>query len=167
MPLLRMETNPTTTMVYDCWDKITSDSDRAQYLADTHPQSGAEFVAICGETILPCVAYMRDDPAALLWLFDIALVVPQMTPLSAQIGMYILPEWRDRSISPECAEVMRDALASYGFAHLSALVRLDDDAARDAMDACQFTYHARLPRWQRYGGVWHNMGMYGRHFKEK
>lgn len=164
MPLIRMETNPTVAMLYDCWGRIAADPGRTYCLADTDPQNVAEFLALSGDTILPCIAYMRDEPAALAWLSHIAMTAPTMTPVSAQMHLYLLPDWRTRPISPECAAIIRNGLESYGFAHLFAMARTDDVATRKALDACRFAWAATLPRWQRYGGVWGDMDVYDYHF---
>ena len=166
MPLLYMETTPTATMIYDCWDKIDADPAREVFLADTHPHSAVEFLALSGTMIVPCIAFMRHDPAALIWLSQILLLTPKMTPFSAQLHLYLLPAWRGRAISPPCAALFREGLASYGFRHLAAAVRLDDVETLRALDACDFTRQGILPRWQCYAGIWHDIAIYDYHFDQ-
>lgn len=154
MPLIRLEPNPTPAEIAACWAKIDADPQRAQTLSDTGWQSAEDFLACAGATMVPCIAYMGHDPAALLWLTNLALLPPRMQPLSAHLGLYLLPPWQAVPISPPCAAVIQDGLRAYGFAHLWAFVPCGALAYMQALEACGFVCEATVPQWERYGGVW-------------
>lgn len=160
-----MEPDPSLEMLSLCWDAIDADPHRNVYLSDTALQNVGEMVAAMGDTIVPCVALMRDDPAALIWLSHVALAGEHLVPVSAYLNMYLMPAWRERPVSPECAAIIVESMRKYGIEHLWSFVRRDHLDTRRVLDTCQFTYVATLPQWERYEGVWHDAMVYHRHFE--
>ena len=165
MPLLRMDTNPSIDVLAACWERIDADPQRSVYLSDTALQNVVEMVAAMGDTIVPCVAFMRDDPAALIWLSHVALAGPHIVPVSAYLNIYLMPAWRERPVSPECAAIIVDGLRSYGIEHLWSFVRRDHIHTKPVLDMCHFSYIATLPKWERYANAWHDAAVYRRHFE--
>ena len=165
MPLLRMDTNPSIDVLAACWERIDADPQRSVYLSDTALQNVVEMVAAMGDTIVPCVAFMLDDPAALIWLSHVALAGPHRIPVSAVLNIYLMPTWRKRPVSPECAEIIVGGLRSYGIEHVWAFVRTIHVETRDILEMCGFTYDGVLPSWERYHGQWHGAAVYHCHFE--
>ena len=160
MPLIRLESNPTTEAIRLCWERILSDPQRTDQLSDTDFQSADDFLLCSGATIVPCIVYMEHDPAALLWLHNLTLLPPTMRPMSAQLGCYVLPYWREVDISQACAAVLQQGLRGYGLQHLWAFVKRESAAQINALGACGFAYEATLPVWQRHEGVWYPYHVY-------
>src|SRR3990167_1974679 len=143
MPLLRMDTNPSIDVLAACWERIDADPQRSVYLSDTALQNVVEMVAAMGDTIVPCVAFMLDDPAALIWLSHVALAGPHMVPVSAYLDIYLMPEWRERPVSSECAASSGEGMRRYGIEHLWRCVRRDHLDERRVLQICQFDYVTR------------------------
>lgn len=159
MPLLRVETTPTAAMLIGVLGTMFKDPCRSDYLSDTAFHTPDEFLRAHGQSIVACLAYMNDDPAALLWLSKIAYT-QEMTPLHASLDIYVFPAWRSRDISPPCATMLMEGLRAYRLAQLRSIVRADNLPAQNGLHACGFTLVATLPAWDRYDGVWCDVVLY-------
>ena len=129
-------------------------ADTTTFLSDKH------FLAAVGDTILPFVASVEGAPAALAWLYNIAMVPPKMTPLSAWLAVYVLAPFRGSQVWLQCKEVFFTSIRTFGLEHLWAEVRVDNRASQYALHASGFTHVATVPSWKRYAGVWQDMQLY-------
>lgn len=158
---LRIDPSPSVADLIPCWQALEADPLRAMLLADTTTfLSVRHFLAAVGSTIIPFVACADGEPAAIAWLYNVAMVPPKMTPISAFVAVYTLPAFRHQHVVTQCADEFLQVIKEYGVEHLWAEVRIDNLPSRQALLACGFQYLVVLPAWKRYQGVWHDMALY-------
>ncbi len=92
---IEIDTAPSPSLLLYCWRAFEADPLRPMLLADTTAFVSAQhFLNAIGTSIVPFLAHVDGEPAALAWLYDIAMLPPKMTPLSAFVAVYILPPYR-------------------------------------------------------------------------
>ena len=161
LPLAIIDANPSHADLLHCWQVFGTDPLRPMLLADTTAFVSAQhFLAAVGSSIVPLLARVDGEPAGMAWLYDIAMLPPKMTPLSAFVAIYVLPAYRGEHLVRQCAEAFFDQVRAYGVAHLWAEVRCDNLLSQYALRACGFEKVATLPSWKRYAGVWQDMKLY-------
>lgn len=152
---------PSSTDIRHFWAQIEADPLRAMLLADTTTFLSAQhFLAAVGNTILPFMASVDGEPAILAWLYNIDMVPPKMTPISAWVALYVLGPFRGRQVWYPCAEAFFTQVRGYGIEHLWAESRVDNLASQYVLRVSGFDHVATVPSWKRYGGVWHDMCLY-------
>lgn len=157
----KIDATPSADILRQLWRHVESDPLRPMLLADTTAfLSPQHFLAAVGNTILPFVAFVDGEPAVLAWLYDVAMVPPKMTPISAFLALYVVALFRQQQVWQQCADEFLTHVRSYGLAHLWAEVRVDNLASQYALRASGFEQVATLPSWKRYQGEWHDMKLY-------
>ena len=156
-----LATNPSYADLLYCWKEFEIDPLRPMLLADTTAFVSAQhFLAAVGSSIIPFFAYVDGEPAGLAWRYDIAMLPPKMTPLSAFVAVYVLPDYRGAHLVRQCAAAFLVQVRDYGVEHLWAEVRCDNLLSQYALRACGFEKVAALPSWKRYQGQWQDMKLY-------
>lgn len=157
----KIDAAPSADILRQLWRHVESDPLRPMLLSDTTTFLSAQhFLVAVGSSILPFVASVDGEPAALAWLYNIAMVPPKMMPISAFLAVYLLPDFRQRHIVTQCADEFLRVIKGYGVEQLWAEVRIDNLPSRKALLACGLQYLVVLPTWKRYQGVWHDMALY-------
>ena len=160
-PIVMIDSAPSYVDLLYCWQMFEADHLRPMLLADTTAFISAQhFLAAVGSSIIPFLARVNEEPAAIAWLYDIAMLPPKMTPLSAFVAVYVLPAYRSAHLVRQCAKAFLIQVHNHGIAHLWAEVRCDNLPSQYAIRACKFKKVATLPAWKRYAGVWHDMKLY-------
>lgn len=158
---IEIDAAPSPSLMLYCWRAFEADPLRSMLLADTTAFVSAQhFLNAVGTSIVPFLACVDGKPAALAWLYDIAMLPPKMTPLSAFVAVYVLPAFRGEHLVRQCAEAFLDQVRKYGTAHLWAEVRCDNLPSQYALRACGFEKVATVPSWKRYAGAWQDMKLY-------
>ena len=153
--------SPSPGALLHCWRIFEADPLRPMLLADTTAfVSAQDFLNAVGNSIVPFLARVDGNPAGFAWLYDIAMVPPKMTPLSAFVAVYVLPAYRVAHLVRQCFEAFLSQVRSFGVEHLWAEVRCDNLVSQYALRFCGFQQVATLPSWKRYVGVWQNMMLY-------
>jgi L-amino acid N-acyltransferase YncA len=159
--LMRIDVHPSPATLQGLWQQFEADPLRSSLLADTSTFLSAQhFIAAVGHSILPFVAYVDEEPTGIAWLYDIAMVPPKMTPVSAFLAVYVLPLFRRQHIVRQHVAGLFDIMRGYGLAHLWAEVRSDNLPSQAMAIACGFEKVATLPTWKRYQGQWQDMYVY-------
>lgn len=156
-----IDMSPSPNALLHCWRIFEADPLRPMLLADTTTFVSAQhFLNAVGNSIVPFLARVGGNPAAIAWLYDIAMVPPKMTPVSAFVAVYVLLDYRTCHLIRQCAEAFLTQVRDYGVKHLWAEARCDNLQSRYALRACGFEKIVMLPSWKRYAGVWQNMELY-------
>ena len=153
--------SPSRDALLHCWRIFEVDPLRPMLLADTTAFVSAQhFLAAVGSSIVPFLAYVDGEPAGIAWLYDIAMLPPKMTPLSAFVAVYVLPGYRNAHLVRQCSKAFLAQVRDYGVVHLWAEARCDNLPSQYALRACGFKRIAMLPSWKRYASVWHDINLY-------
>ena len=156
-----IDMSPLASDLLHCWRIFEADPLRPMLLADTTAFVSAQhFLAAAGNTIVPFLASVNGELAGIAWLYDIAMLPPKMTPLSAFVAVYVLPGYRNAHIVRQCYEAFLLQVRDYGVKHLWAEARCDNSQSQYALRACGFKKVATLPAWKRYAGLWQDMALY-------
>ena len=156
-----LDISPSPGALLHCWRIFEADPMRPMLLADTTPFVSAQhFLNAVGSSIVPFLAHADGEPAALAWLYDIAMLPPKMTPLSAFLAVYVLPEFRSHGVISACLAPFLAWAREQEIEHLWGEVRVDNVASRIALSMAGFTQTAILPSWKRYANIWQDMALY-------
>ena len=156
-----LDTTPSPAFLLHCWQVFETDPLRPMLLADTTTFVSAQhFLAAIGHSIVPVVAMADGIPVALAWLYNIAMVPPKMTPLSAFVAAYVLPAFRHQGVIQACMVPFIRWAKGQGVEQLWGETRLDNTASRIALSMAGFAQAAILPSWKRYAGRWQDMALY-------
>ena len=158
---IQLDPAPSTETLRLLWNQFEADPLRPMLLADTSTfLSAHHFLAAVGNSILPFVPRIDGELAGIAWLYNVAMVPPKMTIVSAFLAVYVLPAFRFKHMLHQCASEFLDMIRGYGLEHLWAEVRTDNMPPQYLLRTCGFEYVAVLPSWKRYGGLWQDMTLY-------
>lgn len=158
---IHVSAHPTRDAIRQCWQVLGQDPLKNLVLSDTADCPHVEaFLHAIGVSIVPFVGYVNQDPAILAWLHNIALVNATMRPVSAHVGVYVLPDFRHQHLVRLMAPQFLALVQAQGFEHLWAECRADNVPAKVALEACGFVAVTTLPHWRLYHGIWRDVVLY-------